>query len=182
MLRFRIGLLVTIAALGLIAFNTIQATNESYFPLIFNKSMIPTKTPTMTFTPSPTPLPTATLTPTVTPTATQTATQAPQADVGIVEETASLEAALDGEYIELENQGVDGINIIYWTLADEDGNVFTFPSFFLDSGATVKIWTKSGTNTSTDLFWGLTQEVWNNDGDTATLNDHAGNEIDVLEY
>jgi competence protein ComEC len=43
--------------------------------------------------------------------------------------------------------------------------------FILGSGATVTVRSGSGTNIQTDLYWGRTQHVWNNDGDAAHLRD-----------
>ena len=70
-----------------------------------------------------------------------------------------------------------------WTLSDAAGYAYDFPSgFTLDAGATVTVHTGSGTDTSTDLYWGYASAVWNNAGDTATLTDDAGNTVDAYSY
>jgi hypothetical protein len=77
---------------------------------------------------------------------------------------------LDGEYVTIQNQGGSAAVMTGWTLADNDSHVFTFPSFTLQPNASVNVWSKAGSNTSTDLFWGSSQAIWTNTGDCATLH------------
>ena len=70
-----------------------------------------------------------------------------------------------------------------WTLSDEAGHVYTFPSgFILDAGATVTIYTGSGTDTQDKLYWGSSSPIWNNDGDTAYLKDNEGKLVDSWSW
>jgi len=70
-----------------------------------------------------------------------------------------------------------------WLLHDnEDIHEFVFPEFTLEAGATVNIWTKSGTNTTTDLYWGLGSAIWNNGGDMVYLKDDANKIISTCTY
>ena len=63
------------------------------------------------------------------------------------------------------------------------GAIFIFPNgFTLSPGASVKVHTKVGQNTATDLFWGLRKPIWDNDFDTAVLFNFAGDEITRLSY
>ncbi|WP_410964094.1 lamin tail domain-containing protein, partial [Salmonella sp. SAL4448] len=80
------------------------------------------------------------------------------------------------EYVEIKNTGNGALTMTGWTLRDLIPHVFTFPAFTLAAGATVKVWTNSGTNDSANLYWGRGQAVWNNDGDTAILRDAQGTE------
>ena len=61
-----------------------------------------------------------------------------------------------------------------WTLRDAQGHVYTFPNFFLGTGGSVRIHTGSGTDTPTDLYWGLDEAVWGEPGDVVTLADNNG--------
>ncbi len=61
-----------------------------------------------------------------------------------------------------------------WTLSDAQGNVYTFPNLFLGSGGGVRVHTGSGSNSATDLYWGLDAPVWGEPGDVATLRDESG--------
>jgi endonuclease YncB( thermonuclease family) len=79
---------------------------------------------------------------------------------------------LNDEYVDVTNDGSSKLDMSGWTLEDEAGYTYTFPdSFTLDAGATVRVHTGDGTDTSTDLYWGRGSGVWNDDGDTAYVYD-----------
>ena len=130
--------------------------------------------PTPTYTPTPwptsTPLPTATSPP-------------PPPDVRItyIEYTPPGDD-VQGEYVRIQNYSSTAANMTSWTLRDIANHVFTFPSFTLSGGGTVRVWTKSGTNTATDLYWGSGAAIWNNTGDTAYLRDAGGTLVDTYTY
>ncbi len=86
------------------------------------------------------------------------------------------------EYVQLENLGGAPQALTGWTLRDLVGKTFTFPDFTLPAGGTVRVWTKSGTNTATDLYWGSGTAIWNNGGDTAYLRDAEGNLVSEYAY
>jgi hypothetical protein len=69
-----------------------------------------------------------------------------------------------------------------WTLSDAAAHIFTFPAFTLEARATVNVWTKGGTDTSTDSYWGSGAAIWNNTGDTAYLRDDQGSLVDTYSY
>lgn len=130
--------------------------------------------------PSPTPSPTATNIP-ATPTA--TATSAPPANVKIIYiEYDPPGPDVEGEYVQIDNLGGTSATMTNWTLADEANHVFTFPTFVLVPGGSVRIWTKSGVNNSTNLYWGSGAAIWNNTGDTATLRNNHGQVVDICSY
>ena len=89
---------------------------------------------------------------------------------------------VQGEYVTIENVGVSSTNLTGWTLRDEANHTFTFPSFSLGSGATVNVWTKAGTDTATDVYWGRGSAVWNNTGDCAYLSDETGALVSTYCY
>jgi len=85
---------------------------------------------------------------------------------------------LNGEWVRISNSGSDPVTMTSWSLSDEGNkHVYRFPSFTLSAGSSVTVYTGSGANTATALYMGFSQAVWNNDGDTATLKDTAGNII-----
>jgi hypothetical protein len=85
---------------------------------------------------------------------------------------------LNGEWVKITNSGPDSVTMTGWRLSDEGNkHVYRFPTFALSSGSGVTVYTGSGMNTATALYMGFKQAVWNNDGDTATLRDSAGNII-----
>ncbi|MDD4447945.1 MAG: lamin tail domain-containing protein [Methanothrix sp.] len=85
---------------------------------------------------------------------------------------------LNGEWVKIINEGTSPISMSCWTLSDEGNkHLYRFPIFTLDAGASVKVYTGSGTDTATELYFGQSLPVWNNDGDTATLEDSNGSVV-----
>jgi hypothetical protein len=89
---------------------------------------------------------------------------------------------VEGEYVRIENLGGSVADMSDWTLRDEANKVFTFPAFTLSPGAAVQVWTKGGTDTVTDLYWGSGSAIWNNTGDCAYLRDSGGTAVDTYCY
>lgn len=87
-----------------------------------------------------------------------------------------------GEYVLIENQGSVSADLTNWTLQDLAGHTFVFPHFVLAPGASVQVWTKRGSNTVADLYWGRGVAIWSNVGDRASLRDSKGNPVDVYTY
>jgi len=88
------------------------------------------------------------------------------------------DANLNGEWVEIRNTGDQDMNMTGWKLHDESGHVFSFPyGFVLKAGQSVKIYTGSGENTASELYWGRNKSVWNNDRDCAYLVDDQGNVV-----
>jgi hypothetical protein len=137
----------------------------NYLPLIIK----PAGTPTATATPLP-------------PTATPTSSPTP-ADVRITLIVYNPDGDdLLGEYVRLQNFGGTTAVLTGWTLSDNDAHIYDFPGgFSLAPGAAVLVWVKSGTNDTTNLYWGSAQAYWNNTGDTAFLR-NGGTLIDSCSY
>lgn len=61
-----------------------------------------------------------------------------------------------------------------WTLEDDDGNRYVFPLVILYvEGGTVSVYSKPGSNTVLDLFWGSDMPIWAS-GERVVLRDSAG--------
>jgi phosphatidylserine/phosphatidylglycerophosphate/cardiolipin synthase-like enzyme len=88
----------------------------------------------------------------------------------------------EGEYVVIQNLSGEAQNLTGWGLADDSSTTYTFPNLELAPGATLKIWTKAGTDRGSDLFWGRSSGVWNNDGDSALLLDETGAPLDLCSY
>ncbi len=147
----------------------------------------PTNTPTPTRTPQPNvtmpPPPTSTPSPesTVTPSPSPTSTPEPErAELKIVQvEYADFEE----EFVRIENQGSGNQDMTGWTLVDENDNTYTFPDkFLLRREGEVRVWTASGANTTTDLYWGRSSGVWSSQGDTAYLRNAEGELVDSFTW
>lgn len=87
-----------------------------------------------------------------------------------------------GEYVVIRNEGVAAQVMTGWKLRDLANHVFTFPAFTLPGGDAVKVWTGTGIPDAHNLYWGRSQAVWNNTGDTAMLFDASGNLIHQYSY
>jgi len=128
--------------------------------------------------------PSATVTtrlPTATATATPTATVTP-APTPLSTGVSIAGLDLQEEWVTIANGDPTAVDLTGWTIADEGmRNTYTFPVFTLDSGADVTVHSGSGNDTATDLYWGRSSAVWNNDGDTATLTDANGTVVSTLE-
>jgi Lamin Tail Domain len=81
---------------------------------------------------------------------------------------------LNREYVTMTNTGTTTRTLTGWTVRDLAHHVYTFPSFKLGPGASVRLHAGKGTNTGTDLYWGRGSYVWNNTGDKATSRDSTG--------
>ncbi|MFQ6128145.1 MAG: lamin tail domain-containing protein [Thermoplasmata archaeon] len=89
---------------------------------------------------------------------------------------------LNDEYIVFTNGGNTAIALTGWTVSDEVNHVYTFPSFTLSADASVTLYTGSGTDTATELYWGSGSPIWNNDGDTVYLRDSTGDLVDSYQW
>lgn len=84
---------------------------------------------------------------------------------------------LEFESVLILNNGTTTPDLTGWTLSDREGNTFVFPELILKPGAKVRVWTQPGQDVPTDLYWGRSQPVWNNDSDEAILYDNLGTEV-----
>jgi hypothetical protein len=151
--------------------------DQIYLPLIAQSGAAPPVTTTpVTATPvTTTPV---TVTPvTVTPT-TPTPTSVTITFIDYAPTTGATE-----EYVVIHNGGSGAADMTGWTLRDLANTTYAFPAFSLAAGADVKVWTKAGANDAANLYWGRSTAVWNNTGgDTASLRDAGGTEIDSYSY
>ncbi|MEN6518815.1 MAG: lamin tail domain-containing protein, partial [Methanospirillum sp.] len=143
-----------------IAFEGVERMNFDWLSLA---TYVPTTTPT------PTPTATSTVTPTV--------TAPPSSEYSL--SITGLD--LVNEWVSIRNTGGAAVNLRGCTLSNAGSfNVYTFPSFELGAGATVTVHSVGGTNTGTDLYWGVGPLVWNDYRDTATLRQPNGAVISAL--
>jgi hypothetical protein len=91
-------------------------------------------------------------------------------------------ASLNEEWVRINNHGTRARILTDWTVHDLQGHVFTFPSFKLGPGHTVRIHTGSGIDTRTNLYWGRGWYVWNNTGDRAALRTQNGRLVDTCSW
>lgn len=88
----------------------------------------------------------------------------------------------NGEYVVLENTGVEPLDLSGWTVTDEAGHGYEFGERSLDPGERVALHTGSGTDNATSVHWGRSSAVWNNGGDTVTVRDAEGDVVAERSY
>ena len=156
-----------VLSLLLLIFTAAQAaiTNMIYMPMVFNQ---PTFTPTSTATPSPTSTPTP------------TSTRVPGIHITNIENDPPNKLE---EYVQIKNAEGQTQDMTDWTLRDDNKNIYTFPdNFKLLSGKSVKVWTYDDNDTSTDLYWGLDEPVWNLGSDCGYLRNEDNVKVSSYCY
>lgn len=78
---------------------------------------------------------------------------------------------LNDEYVVFRNKCAAPLFLGGWVLSDATGTSYVFPPVTLLSKHTITVHTGEGNDNETDLFWGLSRAVWNNDGDTVTVRE-----------
>ena len=122
-----------------------------------------------TSTPEPTTVPTSSAPPTPIPTEPPAMGEAQV----VIQEVVGL-GDLENETLVIANDGSRQIQLANWRLEDSQGNVFTFKPFILfGEGANVVLHTGTGTDTTSNLYWGLSFPVWES-GEMVTLRDADG--------
>jgi Lamin Tail Domain len=91
-------------------------------------------------------------------------------------------ASLNAEWIRLTNTGGSARQLRGWTISDAAGHRYRFKRSRLRVGRTVTLHTGDGRDTSANLYWGMGNYVWNNDGDTARLRRPNGALADRCSY
>lgn len=90
---------------------------------------------------------------------------------------------LNGEYVTIKNTSKSTKTLTGYTVRDESNHVYTFGSFKLKAGKSVKVHTGTGKNTATKRFMNRGYFVWNNSGgDSATLKSASGAKVDVCSW
>ncbi len=97
-----------------------------------------------------------------------------QTDIPVKISSVVGAGTLNAEIAVVKFEGEGQLNLAGWQLKDENGNTFTFPQLTLYQNGAVQVHTASGTDTVIDLYWGLSDPVWQA-GEDAKLFDSQGN-------
>jgi micrococcal nuclease len=95
---------------------------------------------------------------------------------------------LNDEYVTFKNKCSYSIDMTSWTVKDETAShLYTFPPFVFQAVATFTLYTGTGVNTNSAVYWGRTSgnyaAIWNNEGgDTLFLRDSSGNLVLSQSY
>ncbi len=87
---------------------------------------------------------------------------------------------LNGEYVVFRNACNYTVNMDGWHLKDEGKNEYMFKNFSVAEKAKFTLYSGSGKDTETELYWNRTRAVWNNNGDGLMMW-NADNEL-ILDY
>lgn len=120
---------------------------------------------------------------TSTPTNTGTETAALEV-VEIHEDAAGNDHETENdEYIVIKNTGSQTLDLNGWRVEDDAGHTYQFPDgFSLAPGAEVTLYTGSGTDTASSLYWGSDSAIWNNGGDIIFVFDESGEVVIKESY
>lgn len=92
---------------------------------------------------------------------------------------------LDTEYVVIKNTSGSTVQLKGWHVISSpktDNQSYTFPKTSVAPGATLTLYTGSGTNSTGKRYWNHGTPVWNDSGDTAVLRNAAGTTIDTCTY
>jgi LysM repeat protein len=185
-LQYDVSLADLMSANGLNDPDTLQAGQTLLIPIgglvnatpTFTPIVLPTETSIPFDPPTPEggdlskPAADVSLNPTETPTVIPTATAPPINEVKISINNVLGYGDVAEEVITLLNEG-PGVNLSGWKITGSSLGDYNMPNLFLWNGGSVRIHTKTGTNTPSDLYWGKEEAYWFS-GDTVTLLDASG--------
>lgn len=77
------------------------------------------------------------------------------------------------EWVTIKNLGNNAVDMEDWRISSDSGNKYEFPAFTLKTGQTVKVWTKTGTNSSSTLYMNRVTEFWQDNSDCGYLKDSS---------
>lgn len=102
----------------------------------------------------------------------------PEDNLEVVPELLEIDSVigagvLDTERVVLKHIGDKEVSLLGWQLQDQDGHVFTFPALTIFSGGAVTVFSRRGTSTVVELYWGLDEAIWQ-EGERAFLLDPQG--------
>ena len=155
--------LVLCLILGTVLIANAAQINKYYMPVIYVTFPTATKTPT----------PTKTATPTKTPAPGQCLSgKTSGLCITNIDYLPKSGGALN-ESITIKNMGSTSVDMEFWKVVNDRSEKYDIPKFTLNGNSTVKIWTKTGTNDSNNLFMNQTVEFWNDVSDCAYLRDDS---------
>ena len=87
---------------------------------------------------------------------------------------------LQDERVVIRQNGEGLVALQGWRLQDSDANVFVFPQVSLFKDGAITVYTRTGTNSVVELYWGLAQAIWQ-PGEVVSLVDPDGNIVAAFQ-
>ncbi|MQA81358.1 MAG: lamin tail domain-containing protein [Streptosporangiales bacterium] len=98
-------------------------------------------------------------------------------------DTPRTNTKLNQEWVRLHNSSGTKIWMTGWTLRDKGStHVFHFGAHSIGPRATIYVHTGKGSTTSRHRYWGYSNYVWNNTGDTAYLRNSNNTTLDTCKF
>lgn len=94
--------------------------------------------------------------------------------IGTIFFDGTVGSAEPDEYVEIINQETHAVNVQNWTLRDNGGKTFTFPSYNMQPGQVCRVYTNENHPEWCGFNYASGSAIWNNGGDCATLRDGEG--------
>ncbi|MFG3256344.1 lamin tail domain-containing protein [Streptomyces sp. NPDC048172] len=96
-------------------------------------------------------------------------------------------SSLNAEYVQIKNSTRSAVQLKGYKVRDNAGFTYTFPSYKISAGKTVKVHTGKGTKSAGHVYWDHRYGsrgwyVWNNDKDKARLYNASGSLRDSCSY
>lgn len=91
-------------------------------------------------------------------------------------------SSLNAEWVNIHNNSGSAVQLKGYKLKDNTGYTYTFGSYKIGAGKTVKVRTGKGTNASGVRYWGRGSYVWNNTSDKARLIKPSGSLKDSCSW
>ncbi|RII17036.1 hypothetical protein DSC45_14840 [Streptomyces sp. YIM 130001] len=91
-------------------------------------------------------------------------------------------SSLNAEWVNIHNNTRSRIQLKGYKIKDNTGYTYSFGSYRIGAGKTVKVRTGKGTNASGVRYWGRGWYVWNNAGDKARLIKPSGATADSCSW
>ncbi|MYY83529.1 MULTISPECIES: lamin tail domain-containing protein [unclassified Streptomyces] len=91
-------------------------------------------------------------------------------------------SSLNAEWVNIHNSSRSAIQLKGYKLKDDTGYTYTFGSYKIGAGKTVKVRTGKGSDASGVRYWGRSNYVWNNTGDKARLIKPSGSQLDSCKW
>ncbi|MEM2873842.1 MAG: thermonuclease family protein [Candidatus Nanoarchaeia archaeon] len=89
---------------------------------------------------------------------------------------------LNGEFVIIKNEDARTINIDKWSIKDQATHFYYFKNISLEPNMQIILYTGSGIDTKTELYWNSKEPIWNNAGDTAFLFDENGDLVTLISF
>ena len=132
-----------------------------------------------------TPVPTPTPKPIPAPSPTPESAQTTNVQITKIFYDGKVARTESDEYVEIKNLGTQPVDLAGWVLKDisEGYPSFTFPSYILQSGKSVRVYTNEIHPEYGGFSFRSGKAVWNNsDPDTAALYNAQGQEVSRKSY